>query len=55
MENVKIKKSLQNRVGRPKYKENTKELKELFKQVANKEITNEQRLETSKMSQNKMV
>ena len=40
MENIKIKKSK----GRPQYIPNIEQLKELFKQVANKTITNEERM-----------
>lgn len=36
--------------GRPQYIPKIEELKELFKQVENKKITNEERLEVSKMS-----
>lgn len=39
MENKKLKKS---KIGRPKYQLNKKLLKSLFKQVADKTITNEQ-------------
>ncbi len=41
MENLKIKKSK----GRPQYHPNIEQLKELFREVANKKITNEERLE----------
>ena len=45
MEKLKNKK-----VGRPKYEPNIKQLKQLFEQVLEKTITNEKRLEDSKMS-----
>ncbi len=35
------------KVGRPKYEPNLMQLQQLFKQVANKTITNEKRLEVS--------
>lgn len=38
--NLKIKKSK----GRPKYKPNIKQLKELYRQVKDKKITNEERM-----------
>lgn len=50
MEKLKNKK-----VGRPKYEPNIKQLKHLFKQVTDKTITNEERLEVSKMWKNKVV
>lgn len=38
-------KKLKNRkVGRPKYNENIEQLKQLFKQVKDKKITNEERM-----------
>ncbi len=50
MEKLKNKKA-----GRPKYQPNIEQLKQLFKQVADKTITNEERLEVSKMRKNKVV
>lgn len=44
MENLKIKK---NKIGRPKYKADEKLLKDLYIQIANNEISNEERLENS--------
>ena len=43
MKNEKLKNK--RTVGRPAYIENIQQLTELFKQVANKTITNEERLE----------
>lgn len=45
MENKNIKKSK----GRPSYQPNIKQLKELYSQVADKKITNEERMENRKM------
>ena len=52
MENLKIKK---NKIGRLKYIPNLKQLKELYKKIESKEITNEERLANSRLWQNKMV
>lgn len=49
MNNKNIKKS-RNSVGRPKYIPNTKQLKELFKQVADKTITNEDGWKMARLS-----
>lgn len=48
MENKNIK--INKKRGRPKYNENIEQLKQLLKQVKDKKITNEERLEVSKMS-----
>lgn len=48
MENKNIK--INKKRGRPKYYENIVQLKQLLKQVKDKKITNEERLEVSKMS-----
>jgi hypothetical protein len=45
MEKLKNKK-----VGRPKYQPNIEQLKQLFEKVANKTITNEERMANCKMS-----
>ena len=45
MEKLKNKK-----VGRPKYQPNIEQLKQLFKQVSEKTITNEERMANCKMS-----
>lgn len=42
-----MKKLKNKKVGRPKYQPNIEQLKQLFKQVADKTITNEKRLEVS--------
>lgn len=47
METKKLKKS---KIGRKPYIANKKLLKELYVKIANKEITNEERLANSKMS-----
>ncbi len=53
MENKNIK--INKKRGRPKYYENIVQLKQLFKQVKDKKITNEERLEVSTLQKNKMV
>lgn len=51
MENLKIKKSK----GRPSYQPNIKQLKELYSQVADKKITNEERMANRPLWQDQMV
>lgn len=45
-----MKKLKNKKVGRPKYEPNIKQLKQLFEQVSEKTITNEERMANSKMS-----
>ena len=50
MEKLKNKK-----VGRPKYQPNIEQLQELYKQVADKKITNEERMANRPLWQDQMV
>ena len=51
----KMEKLNNKQVVRPKYHPNIEQLQELYKQVAEKTITNEKRLEIGEMWQDKMV
>ncbi len=51
MENLKIKKSK----GRPQYIPNIEQLKELYKKIDNKEITNEQGWNLARLQKNNLV
>ena len=51
----KMEKLKNKQVGRPKYQPNIEQLQELYKQVADKKITNEERMANRPLWQDQMV